>query len=399
MPRSKIIFNNDKGEPLAALLETPSSPPSAYALFAHCFTCSKDIAAASRISRALSKKGIATLRFDFTGLGNSDGDFSNTNFSSNIQDLLQAARYMTEQGMAPDILVGHSLGGAAVLAVTPQLASVKAVVTIAAPATGKHIEHLFIDHRDLINERNEAMVDLAGRQFTIKKQFLDDVARYNDTDHIAHLGKALLVFHSPLDQVVSIDEAAKIYRAAKHPKSFITLDKADHLLSKAADAEYVATMISTWVSRYLDLQAKPTQNASKVEPGDVSVREIDHAFTCQIDTVDHQLIGDEPFSVGGLNKGPGPFEFLKASLGLCTVITIRIFAKREDIPLEDVQISLHQSSGEPDSDGKRALIIARKVKLIGKLDDAQRQRLMQVADRCPVHKTLSGEIQITTTGA
>ncbi|MEE9446801.1 MAG: bifunctional alpha/beta hydrolase/OsmC family protein [Arenicellales bacterium] len=396
MPRTKVIFDNQTGEPLAALLETPEGTPKAYALFAHCFTCSKDIAAASRISRALADEGIATLRFDFTGLGNSDGDFSNTNFSSNLQDLQSAAKFMASEYQAPDILIGHSLGGAAVLAVSQHLPSVKAIVTIAAPATGKHIEHLFVAHKEKIAQ-DSAMVDLAGRQFTIKKQFLEDIARYNDTQHIERLKKALLIFHSPVDDMVSIDEAAKIYRAAKHPKSFISLANADHLLSRAKDADYVATMISTWVSRYLNLNTETPLKKAAVAHGEVMVREIDHDFTCQIDTEDHRLTGDEPLSFGGQNKGPSPYEFLLSSLGLCTAMTIRMVAKREQLPLKDVKVHLEKSLSEKDANGKRSLILSRKITLLGELDDKQYERLMLVADRCPVHKSLSGDIQINTT--
>jgi len=253
MPRIKTDFKNANGELLTGLLETPDRQSRAYALFAHCFTCSKDIAAASRITRGLAGKGIAVLRFDFTGLGNSDGDFANTNFSSNLQDLIHAARYLEENYSAPSLIIGHSLGGAAVLAAAHSIDSIKAVVTIGAPATANHVEHLFADTKDEIISRHLAKVNLAGRQFTIKKQFLDDLNSYNDVEHIAQLGKALLVFHSPVDETVSIDEAAKIYSAARHPKSFISLDKADHLLSRREDSEYVSNVIASWASHYLEL--------------------------------------------------------------------------------------------------------------------------------------------------
>ncbi len=400
MQRSKITFDNQHGEPLAALLESPNGQPSAYALFAHCFTCNKDIAAASRISRALAKQGIATLRFDFTGLGNSDVDFSNTNFSSNLEDLLSAAEFMASENKVPSILIGHSLGGAAVLAVAKKMDSVKAVVTIAAPATGKHIGHLFCAHEDEIKAENEAAVNLAGRQFTIRKQFLEDIERYNGTEHIASLGKALLIFHSPVDPQVSIDEAAKIYTAAKHPKSFISLDHADHLLSKNEDAEYVAMMTVSWLGRYLDLstQNSPQQNA--ILAGDILVDEADRAFTCNVYTADHSMIADEPIAMDGQNLGPSPFEYLSASLGICTVMTIRMVAKREDIPLKDVKVKVsRQSREEPNEDGSgklKVLNIHREVTLEGNLTDAQNTRLMAVADRCPVHRTLHGKITIST---
>lgn len=396
MSRKKIVFNNAQGQSLSASLELPDTPVRAYALFAHCFTCSKDIAAASRISAALAEQHVATLRFDFTGLGNSGGDFSNTNFSSNLEDLKAAADFMQKEGMAPQILIGHSLGGAAVLAVGQQLPDIKAIVTIAAPATGKHIEHLFAQHRESIDKNDQALVDLAGRQFTIKRQFLADIDRYNDTDHIARLGKALLVFHSPLDQIVSIDEAAKIYSAARHPKSFISLHKADHLLSRREDADYVAMMISQWLAPYIPKELVPTVTHKVPEQGEVSVAEIDHDFTCRINTVDHQLIGDEPLSFGGKNKGPSPYEYLLSALGLCTTMTIRMVAKREQIPLKHVSVDLKKSLEKGNKPGDKTLLIQREIHLEGQMSETQHTRLIQVADRCPVHKSLSGTIRILT---
>lgn len=253
MPRIKLEFPNAQGHKLAGLLETPNDdmPIARYALFAHCFTCGKDIAAASRISRALAQKGIAVLRFDFTGLGNSDGDFANTNFSSNVQDLLAAAHTLEQEYEAPALLIGHSLGGAAVLSAAPHLPAVKAIATIGSPATAEHVQHLFQGSVDELNTAGTAQVRIGLREFTIKKQLLDDLNANTSAEHIGRLRRALLVFHSPLDNVVSIDEASKIYQAAKHPKSFISLDEADHLLSNRDDAEYVATMLAVWANRYL----------------------------------------------------------------------------------------------------------------------------------------------------
>jgi putative redox protein len=252
MTRSKVEFANAQGHNLAGLLELPDQgKPRAMALFAHCFTCGKDIATASRIGRALAKHGIGVLRFDFTGLGSSDGDFGNTNFSSNIEDLLAAAEFLEERYQAPRMIIGHSLGGAAVLAAAQRMISVEAVATIGAPSTAHHIKHLFDGEAIEIREAGEAEVTLAGRRFNVKSQMLDDLEQWNTPHHIGNLRKAPIIFHSPVDQVVDISEAATIYQAAKHPKSFISLDNADHLLSRAADAEYVADMLVAWSSRYL----------------------------------------------------------------------------------------------------------------------------------------------------
>ena len=404
MARVKVSFQNNQGESLAGLLETPDSETKAYALFAHCFTCSKDIAAASRITRALAKKGIAVLRFDFTGLGNSDGDFANTNFSSNIDDLIQAAKHLEEHYAAPAMIIGHSLGGAAVLAAAQSIPSLKAVVTIAAPATGNHVEHLFAHAKEEIVSNDEALVDLAGRKFTIKKQFVEDINSHNDTEHISRLNKALLVLHSPIDETVSINEAAKIYSAAKHPKSFISLDKADHLLTRREDSEYVANIISSWAGRYLDISDVANEASSgtapRVEAGYVLVTEQNKKFTRKIVTEGHQLIADEPLSVNGSNLGPNPYELLLASLGACTSMTIRMYANRKELNLNHVEVTLRHDRVHAedcsDCEAETGLVdkIDKSIKLEGDLTDMQRQRLLEIADMCPVHKTLHNEIQI-----
>lgn len=404
MGRIKASFQNQQGETLAGLLETPNGDTKAYALFAHCFTCSKDIAAASRITRALADKGIAVLRFDFTGIGNSDGDFANTNFTSDINDLVQAAKHLEDNYAAPTMIIGHSLGGAAVLAAAQQLPSIKAIVTIAAPSTGNHIEHMFTDTKDEIMSNEEAVVDLAGRSFTIKKQFLEDIDKYNDTTHISELGKALLVLHSPIDDTVSIDEAAKIYSAAKHPKSFISLDKADHLLTKREDSEYAASLISSWASRYLNLTESKKEASSgtapRVETGEVLITEQNKKFTRRIYSEDHQLIADEPLSATGSNLGPNPYELLLASLGACTSMTMRMYANRKELELDNIEVTLKHNRihaadcNECESDSGSVDVIEKHIKLEGNLTEAERQRVLEIADMCPIHKTLHNEMQI-----
>jgi len=406
MARLKASFTNSQGESLSGLLEIPDSETKAYALFAHCFTCSKDIAAASRITRALANKGIAVLRFDFTGLGNSDGDFANTNFSSNISDLIQAANHLKENHAAPVMIIGHSLGGAAVLAAAHKIPSIKAVVTIGAPSTGHHVEHLFSHAKEEIVNNDEALVDLAGRKFTIKKQFVEDINNYNDVDHISQLNKALLVLHSPIDETVSIDEAAKIYSAAKHPKSFISLDKADHLLSRREDSEYVASVISSWAARYLDITDSKHEAASgtapNIESGHVLITEQNKNFTRKIYTEDHQLIADEPLSANGSNLGPNPYELLLAALGACTSMTMRMYATRKKLSLDNIEVTLKHdhihAEDCSDCDSKTGLVdkIKKTIKLEGNLTDAEQQRLLEIADMCPVHKTLHNEIKIET---
>lgn len=411
MPRTQVLFYNKQNESLSGLLELPNARINCYAIFAHCFTCSKDGIAATYISRALAENGVAVLRFDFTGLGNSAGDFPNTNFSSNLDDLFAAAEFLQENYAAPQILIGHSLGGSAVLAVAKQIESVRAVVTINSPATAEHVKHLFDDaHNEILNNQS-AKVSLGGRSFTIQKQFIEDLGRHNTLDHIKELGKALLVFHSPVDQIVSIDEATRIYVAAKHPKSFITLDQADHLLSDKGDANYVAAVITAWVSRYLadsfssesaSTNSRQNDALPVIQPGTVIVRERDKKFAREIFTQQHRLVSDEPVEQGGADSGANPYELLLAALGSCTSMTLRMYANHKKLDLEAIEVTLRHSRVHLDDcetcDDKNTLVdkIDREIKLVGRLDDDQRKRLLEIADKCPVHKTLVNEIVIET---
>ncbi|MBE1274957.1 bifunctional alpha/beta hydrolase/OsmC family protein [Enterovibrio baiacu] len=397
--RNKVTFTSG-GLELAGLLETPEQNVRGYALFAHCFTCGKDVAAASRISRALVNIGFAVFRFDFTGLGGSDGDFENTNFSSNVDDLVAAADFLRDNYEAPLLLIGHSLGGRAVLSAAHRIPEVSAVATIGAPADAEHVSKQFAAHVENIDAEGQAEVSLAGRPFTIKKQFLDDIRAENDD--IENLRVPLLVMHSPIDSIVLIKEAEKIYTRAKHPKSFVTLDTADHLLTNKDDAQYVAELIAAWSQRYID-KASPIKEAEAgVTRGEVLVSEHNKAFTRTIQTDHHQWFADEPIDFGGDNLGPDPYEHVLAGLGACTSMTIRMYANRKKLPLDDVKVTLSHSRQHGadcehcDEEHSKVEVLARTIELVGDLTDEQRQRLLEIADKCPVHKTLESKIVITT---
>jgi len=403
MKTEKVAFPGHSGESLAARLDAPDTPPRAYALFAHCFTCTKDIFAASQIARSLAEAGVAVLRFDFTGLGHSDGEFANTNFSSNIGDLIAAAGHLRENYQAPALLIGHSLGGAAVLAAAGDIPECKAVATIGAPADPGHVAHLFGDAATTIDTEGEAEVSIGGRPFRVQKQFLDDIREQTLDDRIANLRKALLVMHGPFDRIVGIDSAAAIFAVAKHPKSFISLDTADHLMSKREDAVYAATALAGWASRYLPAEETADAAAVSAGEGEVVVGETgENPFAQAIAVGPHRLRADEPPRVGGGDTGPTPYGLLLAGLGACTSMTLRMYANRKNLPLERVVVRLrHDKIHAEDcaacetTDGKIDRI-ERVIELTGDLDDATRQRLLEIADKCPVHRTLESENLIVT---
>ncbi|WP_027857690.1 bifunctional alpha/beta hydrolase/OsmC family protein [Marinobacterium jannaschii] len=400
--RKKVEFSGSDGLKIAGLLETPAESPLGFALFAHCFTCGKDLASASRIARALVARGYAVLRFDFTGLGSSDGDFANSNFSSNVADLINAADFLRANYRAPSLLIGHSLGGAAVLAAAGEIAEVQGVVAIAAPSDPAHVAEHFACDLSRIEQEGQAEVLLGGRPFTIKKQFLDDLAAHDQQQKIAHLRKALLLFHSPLDETVAISEAEKIYRTAKHPKSFVSLDQADHLLSRAEDAEYVGATIAAWASRYISDPVVLQKQQSSLAKGHIRVDEKNKQFTRTIISDSHIWLSDEPSAVGGDDLGPDPYEHLLAALGSCTSMTVRMYANLKQIPLEDISVELrHDRVHKQDCEGcdeepRKIEVLYRYVTLKGELSDQQRQRLLEIADRCPVHRTLHAELEVQT---
>jgi uncharacterized OsmC-like protein/alpha/beta superfamily hydrolase len=402
MPAERFDFPNASGERLAALLDRPTGTPRAFALFAHCFTCGKDIRAAKRIAEGLTARGIAVLRFDFTGIGTSEGEFANTNFSSNVADLVAAADHLRKVERAPALLIGHSLGGAAVLAAAGEVPEARAVITIAAPADPSHVTGLLKDRVEEIRARGEVEVTLAGRPFRIRREFLDDVSEQRLDGKISKLRKALLVLHAPTDDIVGIDNASHIFLAAKHPKSFVSLADADHLLSKPRDAAYVADVIAAWAGRYLDVEAAPETAAT--EPRTVVVTETRVGkFQQTITAGRHMLIADEPAAAGGLDSGPGPYDLLLAGLGACTSMTLRLYADRKQLPLERVSVKLaHSRIHAKDCETcetKEGMLdrIDKEITVEGPLDADARARLLEIAEKCPVNRTLKSEIDIRGT--
>jgi putative redox protein len=395
-----IEFPGSQGK-LAGSLELPATTPRGFALFAHCFSCGKDSLAASRISRELSNLGVGVLRFDFTGLGGSEGDFANSHFSSNIEDLVAAADYLRENFAAPVLLIGHSLGGTAVLAAAERIEEAEAVVTIGAPDSPDHVIAQFGADVEKLESEGEADVTLGGRNFRIDRGFVEDLRQHPMEDRIRRLRKALLIMHSPIDATVNIAEAGNIFAAALHPKSFISLDGADHLLRRREDAEFVASTIAGWANRYFE--ADGTESAEQVEHGSVLVTEVNQQFLRHIYADDHDWLSDEPTRVGGDNSGPDPYELLLAALGSCTSMTLRMYANRKKWSVSDIRVTLsherdHGADCERCDQPDQVIdVIKRSIQVDGDLDEAQKARLLEIADRCPVHRTLTGDLKIETT--
>lgn len=392
----KFDFTNSEGEKLSGRLELPSNP-IAFAIFAHCFTCSKNILAATRISKTLGEMGIAVLRFDFTGLGNSEGDFSNTNFSSNIQDLKSAYAAIEQEFEAPQILIGHSLGGAACLKIAPELDHLKAIVTIGAPSDTEHVTELFQEASDEIEKTGRAKVKLAGREFTIKKQFVDDIKEQDILEGLSKTRKAFLILHSPLDETVSINHAGKIYNALKHPKSYVSLDKADHLVTDQADARYIADLIRTWVSRYIDI---PHESRPKISENILVKNRAGHKYTTDIYSAEHHIVADEPRDLKGDDLGMNPYELLLSALGACTAMTVKMYCARKNLDVSKVAVDLsHQKDYFEDCDScgdERKLldVITKKITIEGDFTPDEKKRIYEIAEKCPVNKTLQSEIVI-----
>lgn len=400
MQSKNISFPNADGQALAGILDMPDRDPRAYALFAHCFTCSKNLKAATNIARAMTDAGIAVLRFDFTGLGKSEGAFEDTSFSSNIADLLSAVDWLEKEHRAPEILFGHSLGGTAVLQAASRIPSAVAVATIGSPADPEHVTHMLTGAEDALAEDGVAEVQLGGRPFRIRKEFVDDLAVHDLPATIASLRKALLVMHAPLDDIVEIDNASELFRAAKHPKSFVSLDKADHLLSRSEDSRYAGEILSAWAKRYLpnDVESSGLRAAS----GEVVARTGVGGFATEVRAGKHAFLADEPVSVGGTDKGPTPYDLLAAALATCTTMTLRMYAAHKGLDLESATVRVSHGRVHADDcvdceqqDGQ-IHEFNRELLLEGDLTEAQRARMLEIADRCPVHKTLHSEIKVRT---
>ena len=400
MRSQKISFVNAAGYELSARLELPvNQHPHTYAVFAHCFTCNKNLTAVRNISRALNMSGIAVLRFDFTGLGESEGEFADTNFTSNVDDLVAAAHFLAENYQMPNIMIGHSLGGAAVLCAASQLSDLKAVVTIGAPFNPQHVSHLFAEGINEIEATGAASVNIGGRSFKVKKQFLDDLERQYVEDKLKNLRKALLVMHSPQDRTVEIENAKRIYSTAHHPKSFVSLDGADHLLSDKKDSLYAGEMIACWSKRYIN---QPEKETLKVEK-QVAVRLGSEGFTTDVMVRQHSLTADEPESIGGNDFGATPYELVAAGLGACTAMTIQMYARRKKWQVDEVTVHLeHKKDYADDMDAvmdekpRKIDKFERVLILEGDLDEKQKQRLLEIADRCPVHRTLHEQVEVVT---
>ncbi len=403
MKKVHLKIKNRNNQLLAADLITPSNGVfSKIAIFAHCFTCSKNLSIVRNISGELTNKGIAVLNFDFTGLGHSEGDFSDTNFSNNLTDIVDASTFLEENYVRPTVLIGHSLGGAAVIKAANLLPHIKAVVTIGAPSQAAHVAH-FVDHqKDQIDNQGAATVSIGGRPFTIKKQFLEDIYSHDIVEDVKKIKRPFLVLHSPQDKIVSIDNAAKLYQHAFHPKSFISLDGMDHLISKKEDAIYAAQVIVAWVSRYIDLTiTQEEEEEIKDTQGEQVLVYLndEENYTNHVYTKRHHLIADEPLSFGGSDLGPSPYELLNASIGSCTVLTLKLYAKRKKWDLQEVYVYLSYAKkhaeelGTADSNDLGKIDhITKKIKLVGNLDEAQKKRLLEIASKCPVHKTVSNGV-------
>ncbi len=402
MKSSRLHITNTKGVKLHAYLELPANQrPNYYAIFAHCFSCSSTLSAVKNISRSLTNHGFGVVRFDFTGLGRSEGEFADSHFSANVEDVIAVNNFITSEYEAPSLLVGHSLGGAAAIVAASRLDNIKAVATIGAPATVNHVTHLFSHAIDEIKDKGEVSVNIGGRSFKINKEFVSDFEKTDLPEITKNLRKPILIMHAPFDIVVGIENAQKLYHNAHHPKSFVSLDDADHLLSKSKDSKYAGNIIGAWVGRYFE----PIENTMLSTGGEQLVARLsllEDNFTTSMQTKNHAFIADEPVSFGGDDFGPSPYDFLSASLASCTVMTLKLYAERKKWDLQEVFVYITYAKKHSDDLGLdldksiRLDVLDKKLKFVGNLDDTQINRLKEIASKCPVHKTLLSDIKINT---
>lgn len=400
MSLTTVNFKNKEGHTLSGKLELPANQnPHNFALFAHCFTCNKNLGAVRNISRALTNSGFGVLRFDFTGLGESEGDFSDTNFSGNVGDLMAAADFLAENYNSPSLIIGHSLGGAAAIFAASEIKTIQAIATVGAPSNPKHVKHLFHSSLEEIQSNGLATVKLSGRDFTIKKQFVDDLETKSLPETVKGLRKPILVMHSPQDDTVGVKNAEEIYTAAHHPKSFVSLNGADHLLMNKVDSIYVGEVIATWAKRYIPF---PKEDMIRSKHQVVATLDTEDGFTTKMKIGDHYFTADEPESFGGKNFGPNPYEFVSAGLAACTAMTIKMYAafKKWDLQHVEVHTSYDKKHAEDcencESDTAKIDTFTREIKVTGNLDEKQRERILTIANKCPVHKTLHNEVKVAT---
>lgn len=394
-----LTFPNAEGQQLSAKLYLPlDDSPRFYAIFAHCFTCSKNYKAVTNISETLAHLGVAVLSFDFTGLGMSEGKFEETEFSSNVGDLLAASNFLDDKYEAPKLLIGHSLGGAAILFASDIIPSVQALVTIGAPADPKHVKHLFEEDIETIKKKGSAKVNIGGRSFRLRKDFLDDLESQDLPKILGRSRKALLIMHSPQDKIVEIKNAADLYHLAHHPKSFVTLDRSDHLLTDERESKYVGEVISTWSKKYLPLEI----SENDIDGHQVKVRLFGDSYTTEVKTPYHHLLADEPEKLGGKNLGPNPYDLLMASLGACTVMTLKMYANRKKWDLKEITVYMdHDKVHFEDSENfekssAKVSRFTRTLEIEGELTAEMKVKLLEIADKCPVHRTLHEDIVIET---
>tara|TARA_R110002049_G_scaffold202300_2_gene372804 strand:+ start:1441 stop:2631 length:1191 start_codon:yes stop_codon:yes gene_type:complete len=391
MRSEKVSFKNQQGEMISALIDWPlTKSPKATAIFAHCFTCNKNLTAVKNISRGLTESGIAVLRFDFTGLGQSEGEFEHTNFDTNINDIELASAYLSNLIEPPKLLIGHSLGGTAVLHTVHKIKSIKGVVTIGSPFNPSHVTHLFESKIDEIKEKGRAKVNIGGRSFTVNEELINTLKKEDSDLLIKNLNKALLILHSPQDTIVEVANAEKIYKAAHHPKSFISMDGADHLLSNKKDSAYVGDVIGSWIKRYISIEEEDKISSNHQAAAQTNKE----SLTTEVIADGHYLLADEPKDLGGNDLGPSPYGLLSASLASCTTLTLQMYAKRKEWDLKTVTVHVNHSKELKDGSSQKVDLFSREIELSGDLSSVQKQRLLEIANKCPVHKTLHTENKI-----